>query len=154
MAKLFSNATETDFPEKVPVFWRAVPCFWTCIITPCSYLIFVLVHCGAVRTISKDLDIPYPSNRDYEYLEDYPHWQMKEWVCSHAPKSLLNDRCENKIRSYWETCFSTSHYQASIPTFRLCAPKGSSLNTEIVVSLFWEFPVKPPKTLEDQLVKR
>lgn len=35
-----------------------------------SYLLSV-VHCGAIRTVSKDLDIAYPSSRDYEYLEDY-----------------------------------------------------------------------------------
>lgn len=43
-----------------------------------SVLIFAPVCCGAVRTIFKDLDIPFPFSRDYEYLEDYLHWQMKE----------------------------------------------------------------------------
>lgn len=92
-----------EFPGKVPVFWKAVLCFQPYIVSQCSYLILALVHCGAVRTISKDLNIPCPSSRDYEYLEDYLHCQMKEWVCSHASERLLNDRCENRIKSYRET---------------------------------------------------
>lgn len=77
---------------------------------PILVLLSYLAHvcCGAVRTTSKDWDIPYPFSRDYEYLEDYLHWQMKEWVCGHASKRLLNDKCENWIRPYWETSSLTS----------------------------------------------
>lgn len=47
-----------------------------CISVLLSYL--TVVRCGTIQTIFKDLDIPYPSSRDYECLEDYLHCQMKE----------------------------------------------------------------------------
>lgn len=129
------------------LYFGVVLCFWPCIISQCSYHILVLVHCGAIMTISKDLATPYPSSRDYEYQEDYLHWQMKEWVCSHASKRLLNDRCENRIRSYWET--GSLLVERSLPRsytwVRIMRSKGI-LHTEMVVSLFWESLVKSPKT--------
>lgn len=38
-----------------------------------SVHILAPVCCAAIRTMSKDLDIPFPFSRDYEYLEDYLH---------------------------------------------------------------------------------
>lgn len=46
-----------------------------------------------------------------------------------------------------------SPLQTSIPGFRLCALKGSSHNTEVLVRLLWEFLVKYPQTSESQLLK-
>lgn len=100
----FRNATEMEFPGKVPISWRVAPCFWYNITSWCSYHILVHVHCAAIRTIiCKDLAVPYPSSKDYEYQEDYLHRQMKEWACIHSSKRLSNDRCENRVRSYWAT---------------------------------------------------
>lgn len=102
--KFFRNTTEPAFPGKMPVFWRAVLCFWPCIPSQCSYLILAPGCCGAIRTISKGLDIPFPFSRGYEYLEDYLHWQMKEWACGHTSKrqmwkldeALLGNRFSSK----------------------------------------------------------
>lgn len=114
---------------------------------PISVLISYLSSCSP--WCNKDLDIPYPFSRDYEYLEDYLQRQMKECVCGHASKRLLKDKCENWIRPYWETGYLTSRevpFRLLCMGFRLCTLKGSSLNTVIVLSLFWEFLVKYPKT--------
>lgn len=43
MEKFFRNATETEFPGKVPVVWRVVLCFWPCITSQSSYLIFLVL---------------------------------------------------------------------------------------------------------------
>lgn len=152
--RISSEMPQRQFPGKAPISQRVAPCFWYCITSWCSHHILMHVHCAAIRTIiCKDLAVPYPSSKDYEYQEDYLHQQMKKWVCIHTSKRLSNDRCENRIRSCWAT--GSLLGKKSLSDLRTwlqgCSLQSHNLNT---VNQFQESHVKSPKTQENQLVKR
>lgn len=72
-----------------------------------------------------------------------------EGVCSHASKRRSNNRCENRIRFYWETgsLLVEKSLSGLYTSVQITCSKGIlPQHTEMVLSLFWEFLVKFPKT--------